>query len=390
VQDRAERIALAGFLLGASGMFATMYSTQAILPELGRTFHVGPARAGLSVSVLIFAIAIGAWLWGPISDRIGRRRALITASALLVVPAALAPLAPGFDLLLACRIAQGLCMPGLLTVGVPYVMATFGHRHGARVMGWYVGSLVVGGLIGRVGVSLVTAALGWRVALGAIALLPLVATIVMRRSLPPDPALPASRPALRTTLRAVTRNRTLLAATGLGAGLFFSFVGIFSYAEYRLQRPPFSLGETASSLIFLLWLLGGVGPLAGRVAERFGWRRVALVAILLATCGALLTIPASLPTMCAGLGLLTLGMFTGATSAQIGVASVAREDQGVASAFYFSSYYAAGALGGWIPGLAWQAFHWDGVIASALVLLACAALAGLTVRVRPAVRPQYS
>jgi len=136
VTDRSDRIALTGFLLGATGMFATMYSTQAILPELGSSFGVGPARAGLTVSVLIFAIALGAWLWGPLSDRIGRRRALITASALLVVPAALAPLAPSFGLLLACRIAQGLCMPGLLTVGVPYVMATFGRRYGARVMGW--------------------------------------------------------------------------------------------------------------------------------------------------------------------------------------------------------------------------------------------------------------
>ena len=75
-------------------------------------------------------------------------------------------------------------MPGLLTVGVPYVMATFGHRHGARVMGWYVGSLVTGGLIGRVGVSLLTAAVGWRGALGAIAFLPLIAALVMQRSLP--------------------------------------------------------------------------------------------------------------------------------------------------------------------------------------------------------------
>ena len=387
MDERSERTALIGFLLGASGMFATMYSTQAILPELGRSFGVGPARAGLTVSVLIFSIAVGAWLWGPISDRIGRRRTLITASAMLVLPAALAPLAPSFGLLLACRIAQGLCMPGLLTVGVPYVMATFGQRHGARVMGWYVGSLVVGGLIGRVGVSLVTAMIGWRGALGAIAILPLVATLVMTRSLPPDPAPPASRPRLRVTLVAVSRNRTLLAATALGAGLFFSFVGIFSYAEYRLQRPPFSLGTTASSLIFLLWLLGGVGPVAGRVAERFGWRRVALAAIALATCGALLTIPASLPTMCVGLALLTMGMFAGATSAQLGVASATRHDQGVASAFYFSAYYAAGALGGYIPGLAWQTFRWDGVIASALVLLTCAGIAGVTVRARPAAAP---
>ena len=175
-------------------------------------------------------------------------------------------------------------MPGLLTVGVPYVMATFGRRYGARVMGWYVGALVVGGLIGRVGVSLLTAAVGWRGALGAIALLPLAATLVMQRSLPSEEAPSVARPALRVTLAAVSRNRTLLAATALGAGLFFSFVGIFSYAEYRLQRPPFSLGATASSLIFLLWLLGGVGPVAGRVAERFGWRRVAIVAVAFASC----------------------------------------------------------------------------------------------------------
>jgi YNFM family putative membrane transporter len=381
--ERSERVALAGFLLGASGMFATMYSTQAILPELGQSFGVGPARAGLTVSVLIFSIALGAWLWGPISDRIGRRRTLITASALLVVPAALAPLAPTFGTLLACRVAQGLCMPGLLTVGVPYVMATFGQRHGARVMGWYVGSLVVGGLIGRVGVSLLTAVIGWRGALGAIAFLPLVAAVVMQRSLPREEKPPTDRPALRHTLAIVSRNRTLLAATALGCGLFFSFVGIFSYAEYRLQRPPFSLGTTASSLIFLLWLFGAVGPLAGRVAERFGWRRVALVAVAFSVAGALLTLPASLPSMCVGLGMLTIGMFAGATSAQLGVATATRSEQGVASAFYFSAYYSAGALGGWIPGLAWQAFHWDGVIATSLVLLAFAAAAGVTVRVRP-------
>jgi len=44
---------MAGFLLGSAGMFATMYSTQAILPELGRDFHVGPAKAGLTISAVV-------------------------------------------------------------------------------------------------------------------------------------------------------------------------------------------------------------------------------------------------------------------------------------------------------------------------------------------------
>ena len=146
--------AMAGFLLGAAAMFATMYSTQAILPELGRAFGVSPSRAGLSVAVVIGAVAVGGWLWGPVSDRIGRRRAITVASGLLIVPTALLALAPSFGVLLALRALQGLCMPGLLTVGVPYVAEVFAPAIGGRAMGAYTAALVGGGLVGRVGVGL--------------------------------------------------------------------------------------------------------------------------------------------------------------------------------------------------------------------------------------------
>src|SRR5262249_27272766 len=153
--DQRNWTGIAAFLLGASGMFASMYSTQAILPELGRDFGVGPARAGLTVSVVVLAIAVGVWFWGPLSDRLGRRRTMITASALLVLPTIAAGLAPTFGALLVCRALQGLCMPGLLTVGLPYVMEAFGGWLGGGAMGVYVSSLVAGGLVGRVGVALV-------------------------------------------------------------------------------------------------------------------------------------------------------------------------------------------------------------------------------------------
>ena len=46
-------------------------------------------------------------------------------------------------------------------------------------------------------------------------------------------------------------------------------------------------------------------------------------------------------------------------------------DRGAASAVYFSVYYGSGAVGGYLPGLAWQAWHWAGV--------ACAGLAAVGV-----------
>ena len=51
------RKAFAGFMLGATGMFAAMYSTQAILPELSAEFDVSPSRAGLTISAVVASVA---------------------------------------------------------------------------------------------------------------------------------------------------------------------------------------------------------------------------------------------------------------------------------------------------------------------------------------------
>ena len=359
---------MSGFLFGAAGMFATMYSTQAILPQLGKEFMVGPATAGLTISVLVVSVAAAAWFWGPLSDRIGRRRSLLWSSALLILPTIGVALAPNFGLLLAFRVLQGLCMPGLLAVGVPYVMEAFTPQMGSRAMGYYVSSLVAGGLLGRVGVALITAAFGWRVGVGSMAALPLAATLTMARSLPNLPFAESTRFS-RRALAEHLRNRPLLLTTLGGAGMFFAFVGVFSFVEFRLEAAPFSYPASESGLIFVLWLTGVCGPLAGRMAERIGWRAVALLAVTTGMVGVTLSGPAALPTLVAGLALLTVAMFSGATAAQLGVGDVATHNRGLASALYFSTYYVAGALGAYLPGIAWQAWQWPGVMAVALVSL---------------------
>jgi MFS transporter, YNFM family, putative membrane transport protein len=349
------------FLFAAAAMFTAMYSTQAILPTLGREFSVKPSQTGLTVSVVIGALAVGAWFWGPLSDRIGRRASLVLSSALLVIPSVGVALAPSFGVLLAMRAAQGLCMPGLLTVGVPYVTEAFGARIGARAMGLYVSALVLGGLVGRVGVALLTAGAGWRVALGAVAALPLAATLVMRRSLPPEPAAPPSAGLSLRTLRGTLANRALVATTLAGSAMFFAFMGVFSYIDFHLERAPFSLSPTVIGLVFLLWAMGAVAPLAGRLADRHGWRTVALGGLLTAATGITLSLVPVLPVVVLGLALVTLGNFSAVTAAQLGVAGATDRDRGLASAMYFSSYYIAGALGAYVPGLAWQSWHWTGV-----------------------------
>jgi MFS transporter, YNFM family, putative membrane transport protein len=352
-------------------MFAVTYSTQAILPEIGRSFAVGPAAAGLSISVVVLALACGAWIWGPLSDRIGRKRSIVLASTLLVAPTIGAAVAPSFALLLAFRTLQGLCMPGLLTAGVPYVAEAFVPTIGGRAMGYYVSSLVAGGLIGRVGVALLADAVGWRWAIGALAVLPLLAAGIMQRSLVDIPGSTVRGETFRG-IRRQLRNASLLRATVTGTAFFFTFVGCFSYVVYRLERPPFDFGPGVGSLVFFLWILGAAGPAIGRVADRFGWQRLGLAAIALAAAGLALSLPATLPTLVAGLALVTLANFSGVTAAQLGVTGATTVDRGAASAVYFSVYYGVGSLGAYLPGLAWERFGWNGVAFTGFAALAVA------------------
>jgi YNFM family putative membrane transporter len=73
-----------------------------------------------------------------------------------------------------------------------------------------------------------------------------------------------------------------------------------------------------------------------------------------------------------GLAFITIGMFTVVTAAPIGVGGARGVRPGAASALYYSIYYTAGALGAFLPGLAWQAAGWPGVslVVGAVLLIA--------------------
>jgi YNFM family putative membrane transporter len=144
---------------------------------------------------------------------------------------------------------------------------------------------------------------------------------------------------------------------------------------YRLERPPFSLGEGARSLVFVLWTLGVLGPTVGRLSDRLGWRRLALCSLALAAVGLALSLPAWLPSLVVGLACVTVGNFAGVTAAQIGVTGSTEVDRGATMSVYFSLYYLIGSTGAYLPGLAWERFGWDGVVATGGAALAFATIA---------------
>jgi len=381
--DRA-RPAIALFL-GASAMFANMYATQAILPEIEHGLDVSPAAAGLSITVVVLGVAFGGWVHGPLSDRVGRARVMIASAALLVVPTALLGLAPNLGILLLLRAAQGLLMPGLLVVAVPYVSERFAGRSVGVAMGAYTSSLVFGGFVGRVGTALVTDVWGWRLALSLLALPTALGALTMWRWLPRDRPAAHTNRRLRRVVASHLRNRRLLTNALCAATVFFGFVGIFTYGTYRLTSPAIGLGLAGAGLVYGVWLVGIAVPVVGGLAQRMGPQRLLPGLVAMSLAGCLLTLVDSLPVVVAGLGLMAFAMFSTVTTCQLLIPRLVDHHRGTATSLHLTLYYLGGALGAYLPGL-WLDAGWSRLVTVCAASICCGLVAALALRMAPAAR----
>ena len=364
--------------LAPAFVFANMYTTQAILPTLGQDFHVSAPTAGLTISVLVLSVAIGSLFYGPLSDIVGRKPVMVWASFLVAVPTLLCGFAPNFATLVVLRAIQGLLMPGLTSVAIPYVNEQFEGRGRGLAMGIYTSGLVLGGLFARVVSASLTGVYNWHIALLAFVLPTLIAALFMWIFLPEqyNKKLPTENLSaviqdevktsfLQQTLRDMKmhlHNRRLDGAFIIGLCSFFGFVGVFTYLPYYLTGPQFHLPPIDLSLVYLLWLTGIGAPVVGTIAGRIGSRRMLAYSICCAITGLLITLIPVLPVTLGGLSLLTLGMFSIQPAANLYLGELSTKARGTAASMYLSLYYLGGSIGAFAPGFAFLQAGWTGVV----------------------------
>jgi len=355
-----------GVLAAGYVTFVNMWCTQAILPQLAAAYHIAPAATGWAVTAPLVATALMAPLIGAISDRFGRRRLIMTAAFLLVIPTACSAFAPDYALFVLARFVQGLTLPFIFTVTIAYIGDETSGPATVRMAGTYMSGTICGGFSGRLLTGLATQAFGWHVALLAMAALTLAMATIIAVALPRErnfrPIFGLGR-ALHSFPMHLSNPR-LLATYAVGFGVLFCLVAVFTYINFRLAAAPYGLGPAALGAIFVVYLGGVVmSPVAARLANRFGRRGVMGFAAPAIAAGLALTLAGPLPLVIAGLLVVCSGIFVQQTLATAFVGMAAREAKSTAVGLYVTFYYVGGSFGGLAPAGVWRAFGWPGCVA---------------------------
>ena len=379
VDRRKIAIATAGFCT-----FLTLYSPQALLPSLAREFGVGAAEISAIMTASTLAIALTAPFIGAVADVLGRKRVIAAAMLAVVVPLTGAALAPDVQALIAWRFLQGLLLPPIFAVTVAYIGDEWPPAQVAGVAGIYIAGSSLGGFCGRFLPGLLSDLFGWRPAFLALAGLSLAGALMVVLLLPKEKGFIRS-PGLFASAQQMLRhlkNPQLLATYGIGFGVLFNFIAVFTYVCFHLAAPPYRFSSTLLGLIFVTYLAGTViAPATGWMMTRLGRRRFVLAVIAVWAVGALLMLLPPIPaiiaglTFCAGCGMLCQTIATGY------VTEIAREGRSSAVGLYVTSFYAGGSMGAFLPGLAWEWGGWPATVAMVMAMLATmAGIAALAYR----------
>ncbi|PZU91876.1 MAG: MFS transporter [Chelatococcus sp.] len=376
-----RRIGIALFLAGFS-TFSLIYSVQPLLPNLVETFGVTPSQSSLALSLSTGCLAFAILCAGALGERFTRRGlmcASMIAAALLQIACALTT---NWHLLLMLRALEGLALGGVPAVAMAYLAEEIHPRSLGAAMGIYVGGTGVGGMMGRVGMGLVTEFSSWRVALGVLGVLGLLAAIGFVRLLPasrnfvPRRGMPLAQHRRAWLGHLATPGLPLLFLTGfLTLGVQ---VAMFNYLTFRLAAAPYDLSEGQISAMFVVFLFGvAASTLAGSAADRHGRGPVLIAGVVTIGLGVALTMASYLPLIVAGVVAVTIGFFVMHSVASGWVGRMAEGSKGHASSLYLLAYYAGSSVLGTLGGLFWSAGQWPAVAGFVAVLLLIALAAAL-------------
>jgi len=365
-----------------------LYLPLPLLGGIAEAHDVSLARAGLVSSVFGFAYAAGFLVFGPASDRLGRRPVMIGGLVALSAASLAATLMPDWGTLLGARAVQGIAAAALPPVALAYLGEVLPPSRRVTGIAWMSTAFLVAGLAGQVYGDL---AGGLAAAIGPLAVAYAVAAVAIAR-LPaaprPQGAVGSDRSpmsavlALWRSLPSILTRAPLVPAYAAALVLLMSFVAFYTGLSWMREDALASAGLDLFTARLVALPAMFLTLAASRLVARVGARQVVSGGLALAGVGAAsAAIAPGVVALVAASVVFVAGIAVPVPSLIALIGGLEPERRGAATALYTFTLFVGASLGPQIPALVEPA-GFPGLCS----LLAALLLAGALVNTPRAVR----
>jgi DHA1 family bicyclomycin/chloramphenicol resistance-like MFS transporter len=242
------------------------------LPTLQRHFHSDATATQLSLAVFFAGLAIGQLIYGPVSDRFGRRTPLLVGLAIYVIATLGCALAPSMPALIGLRFLQALGSCSGIVMTRAMVRDRFPPQDMARILSLLILVIGIAPILAPILGSVVLEHLGWQAifhiqaAFGVLCFVA-VATYIAETHRPPPGTSLSLGSALAGYAQLLSHRRFMgyALAGGTAQGGMFAYISVSSFVFieiYALSPNAYAwiFGANAFGLIAASqvnrWLLG--------------------------------------------------------------------------------------------------------------------------------------
>ena len=332
------------------------------LPTIAAEFGTTTAAVQQTLSAFFVGLALGQLFYGPVSDRMGRRRPLLFGCAMYAVVSLGCAFAPSVGWLMGLRFLQALGSSAGVVIGRSVVRDRFDERESARMYSFLVLVMGIAPITAPLIGGQILTTFGWRAIFLVLTGFGLLCLLLVWFGL--DESLPRER---RTTtgLGSVLRGYGALLADGrymgfalaggLASAAMFAYISGSAFVFIELNGIPpaqfgFFFGVNALGLI-------AASQLNRHLLERYTSTRLLVAALSVTAGAALLLFGVTLAGIGGFLLMLVLLFLTIASTGMVGPNATALamapygRNAGSASALLGATQFAAGALAGALVGL---------------------------------------
>lgn len=269
------------------------------LPAIQTGFAVSAATAQLAFSLSALAMAVATLIYGPLSDRLGRRPALLSGLVIFLVGSLICAFANSIGLLIFGRVVQAAGGCAGMVLGRAIVRDLYDREKSASAIAYITMAMVVAPMLAPAIGGVLTDLFDWSAVFllgGALGVLVLIAV----RGQLPETLVPHGRPttfgAMLGDFATLVRMPAFLGFAfqgGFSMAVFFSFLAAAPYVMIIvLERPPSEYG--------LMFIVVSAAFMAGnfttaRLSRRVGIDRMVLggsTGTLFGACVLVLLVPA--------------------------------------------------------------------------------------------------